>query len=66
MERILKNKLYMITLAADLISNFGDTLYYLALMNYVVQLPDSKFAVSLVTISEVLPVLGTFILGYYS
>ena len=66
MERILKNKLYMITLAADLISNFGDTLYYLALMNYVVQLPDSKFAVSLITISEVLPVLGTFILGYYA
>ena len=56
----------MITLAADLISNFGDTLYYLALMNYVVQLPDSKFAVSLITISEVLPVLGTFILGYYA
>lgn len=55
MKSILKNKLFLATFAADMLSNFGDVLYYLALMNYVLLLPEAKFAISLVTLSESLP-----------
>ena len=55
MKRILQNKLFMGTFVSDMLSNFGDVLYYLALMNYVLLLPEAKFAISLVTLSESLP-----------
>ena len=58
MKSILKNKLFLATFAADMLSNFGDVLYYLALMNYVLLLPEAKFAISLVTLSESLPFLS--------
>lgn len=63
MKRILTNRLFMTTFVADMISNFGDSLYYLALMSYVLQLPDAKFGIALVTLSETVPLVTRFILG---
>ncbi|HFR3427095.1 TPA: MFS transporter, partial [Streptococcus suis] len=50
----------------DLISNFGDTLYYLALMNYVLLLPDTKFALAMITASETLPILAGLFIGIWA
>ena len=63
MKRILQNKLFMGTFISDMLSNFGDVLYYLALMNYVLLLPKAKFAISLVTLSESLPFLTMIFMG---
>ncbi|WP_394404776.1 hypothetical protein [Streptococcus sp. 20-1249] len=51
----MSNRLFISNLIADLISNFGDVLYYMALMTYVVALPKANFALALVSISESLP-----------
>lgn len=66
MKEILKNRLYITTLIADLISNFGDILYYLALLNYVLQIEQSELAISIINVSEILPVLFAFLIGYYA
>ncbi|HFR3957667.1 TPA: MFS transporter [Streptococcus suis] len=47
-------------------SNFGDTLYYLALMNYVLLLPDTKFALAMITASETLPILAGLFIGIWA
>lgn len=65
MKRILQNKLFMGTFISDILSNFGDVLYYLALMNYVLLLPKAKFAISLVTLSESLPFLTMIFMGMW-
>lgn len=65
MKRILQNKLFMGTFVSDMLSNFGDVLYYLALMNYVLLLPEAKFAISLVTLSESLPFLTMIFIGMW-
>lgn len=65
MKRILQNKLFMGTFVSDMLSNFGDVLYYLALMNYVLLLPEAKFAISLVTLSESLPFLTMIFMGMW-
>ena len=59
MRKILKNKLYLKVLVSDLISNFGDTLYFIALMTYVTEIKESNLAISIVNISETLPILFT-------
>ncbi|MCM1062384.1 MAG: MFS transporter [Eubacterium sp.] len=66
MKETLKNPLYVKILIADLISNFGDILYYLALLNYVVQIEQSNLAVSIVNASEIIPILFSFLLGYFA
>lgn len=66
MKEILKNRLYVKTLLADLISNFGDVLYYLALLNYVLQIEKSNLAVAMINVSELLPILFSFLLGYFA
>ncbi|MGT2828895.1 MFS transporter [Streptococcus hillyeri] len=66
MKKALKNKLFLATFVSDMISNFGDSLYYLALMNYVLLLPNAKFAISLVTLSESLPILTRFVMGIWA
>ncbi len=58
MKKVICNKLFLFSYLADVISNFGDTLYYLALMNYVLFLPDTKFALAIITVSETLPILS--------
>ncbi|MBJ8326206.1 MFS transporter [Streptococcus pacificus] len=64
MKKIFKNRLYLTLLVSDLISNFGDTLFYLALMTYVVALKDSQLAVSIINVSEALPILFTVLFGF--
>lgn len=44
MKKILHNSLYIWVLVADLLSNFGDMVYYLALLNYILMIPNSKLA----------------------
>lgn len=63
MRKILKNKLYLKVLISDLISNFGDTLYFIALMTYVTEIKDSNLAISIVNISETIPILFTILFG---
>lgn len=66
MRETLKNRLYIKILAADLISNFGDILYYLALLNYVLQIEQSDFAIAIINASEIIPILFSFLLGYFA
>lgn len=63
MRKILKNQLYLKVLLSDLISNFGDTLYFIALMTYVTELKDSNLAVSIINLSETIPILFTVFFG---
>ena len=35
MKKILKNSTYLLILASDMLSNFGDVVYYPAFMNYI-------------------------------
>ncbi|HEM3461453.1 TPA: MFS transporter [Streptococcus suis] len=66
MKKVICNKLFLFSYLADLISNFGDTLYYLALMNYVLFLPDTKFALAMITASETLPILSGLFMGIWA
>ena len=63
MRKILKNQLYLKVLLSDLISNLGDTLYFIALMTYVTELKDSNLAVSIINLSETIPILFTVFFG---
>lgn len=63
MRKVLKNQLYLKVLLSDLISNFGDTLYFIALMTYVTELKDSNLAVSIINLSETIPILFTVFFG---
>ncbi|HEM5254784.1 TPA: MFS transporter [Streptococcus suis] len=66
MKKIICNKIFLFSYLADVISNFGDTLYYLALMNYVLFLPDTKFALGMITASETLPILAGLFIGIWA
>ncbi|HFI0609352.1 TPA: MFS transporter [Streptococcus suis] len=66
MKKLVNNKLFLSSYLADVISNFGDTLYYLALMNYVLFLPDTKFALAMITASETLPILAGLFIGIWA
>lgn len=66
MKKLFNNTLFLSSFVADLISNFGDTLYYLALMNYVLFLPDTKFALAIITASETLPILSGLFMGIWA
>lgn len=64
MKKVLSNKLYLSLLGLDLLSNFGDALYYLALMTYVLGLPDAKLAIAIITLSESLPMVTGLMMGF--
>lgn len=64
MKAILKNKTYLTVLFADIVSNFGDTVYYLALMNYVLLLKDSHLALAIIGIIEAIPMVTGIIFGH--
>ncbi|HFI0266126.1 TPA: MFS transporter [Streptococcus suis] len=66
MKKIICNKIFLFSYLADVISNFGDTLYYLALMNYVLFLPDTKSALAMITVSETLPILSGLFMGIWA
>lgn len=60
------NRIFYSIVASDILSDFGDTLYYLALMNYVLLLSNSNLALSVITISETLPILFKVFIGHYA
>ncbi|EHI70758.1 MFS transporter [Streptococcus ictaluri] len=64
MKAILQNKLFLTLFASNKLSDFGDVMFYLALMAYVLQMPGYKLAVSIVSVSEALPILTSFVMGY--
>lgn len=64
MKKIISNKLYLSFLISDVISDFGDSLYYLALMAYAAKLKDTPLAISIINISETLPILLTVLFGF--
>ncbi|CYX85433.1 MFS transporter [Streptococcus suis] len=64
MKKILKNTTYLWVLTADMLSNFGDVVYYLALMNYVLLVPNSRLALAIVTFSEIFPSFMGLFTGY--
>ncbi|MGT2933540.1 hypothetical protein [Streptococcus catagoni] len=66
MKTMVKNHLFMATFFSDLLSNFGDVVYYLALMNYVLLLPEAKFAIALVSVSETIPLLTALLMGIWA
>ena len=66
MNKIKQYPLYFILMLSDLISNFGDTLFYLALMNYVLNFPQANVAIAIVTVSEMLPKFLPFLTGAYA
>ena len=66
MHKYLNNKLYLKLLTADIISNFGDVLYYMALMNYALQISNSNKAIAIISLSELIPPLFSILLGYYA
>lgn len=53
MKKIITNRLFMATFVSDMLSNFGDVLYYLALMNMVLLVPETKLAIALVLYQKV-------------
>lgn len=66
MKKMLKNKIYLSVLFSDLLSNFGDVLYYMALMNYVLVLPETNFALSIISLSETLPTFSRLFTGNWA
>lgn len=66
MKKMLKNRIFMLTFVADMVSNFGDVLYYLAMMNYVLLLPDTKLALAMITLSETVPMLTGLFIGMWA
>lgn len=59
-----KHRLYFITFFSDILSDLGDTLYYLALMNYVLLVPNQQLAIAIITLSETIPILFKIVLGH--
>lgn len=60
---ILKNKKYKVFLITDFFSVIGDGLFYIALMTFARSISDNGYAITLVSISENLPLLFTFFTG---
>lgn len=66
MKKLMRNKLFLSMYVADMMSNFGDVVYYLTLMKYVLLLPDTKLALSLVTVSETIPIFTLLFAGVWA
>ncbi len=64
MKKILNNSTYLWVLTSDMLSNLGDVVYYLALLNYVLLVPNSRLALAIVTFSEIFPSFMGLITGY--
>lgn len=64
MKNILKNWTYLWVLTADMLSNFGDVVYYLALLNYVLLVPNHRLALAIVTFSGLFPSFMGLVTGY--
>lgn len=64
MKNILKNRPFLWVLTADMLSNLGDMVYYLALLNYVLLVPNHRLALAIVTFSELFPSFMGLVTGY--
>lgn len=64
MKNILKNRPFLWVLTADMLSNLGDMVYYLALLNYVLLVPNHRLALAIVTFSELFPGFMGLVTGY--
>ncbi|MEO3944232.1 MFS transporter [Gorillibacterium sp. CAU 1737] len=66
MNLLRRNTLFRRMLLSDAISIIGDCIYYLALMTYASQLPNSAQAIWWVSLSETLPGVLHLFLGVYA
>lgn len=64
MRVFIKNKLFRYITISDSLSVIGDSIFYLALIAYASQLPNSVFAISIITLSETIPPFLAFWTGY--
>ncbi len=63
---IKNNKLFTKLTGINLISKVGDKLFYTAMLTTASSLPQANLAVMIVTVSETLPILFSFLLGNIS
>lgn len=64
MGTFLKNREFRWITMSDWFSVIGDSIFYLALINFASTLSNPALAISLVTISETLPDALSFVAGY--
>lgn len=63
MRQLFSNKLFMALTLSDLISNFGDSLFYLVMMRYVLDIPQTTLAMSVITLTEMVPMVTNMVSG---
>lgn len=63
MRQLFSNKLFMALTLSDLISNFGDSLFYLVMMRYVLDIPQTTLAMSVITLAEMVPMITNMVSG---
>lgn len=61
--RTIKNKLFQKYYLNSILSNMGDSIYYIVLLTYASGLTDAAIAISLVSLSETIPPLLQLITG---
>lgn len=66
MKELVKNKKYMLFFTGNILSVFGDSIYYLALMSIVMATDNPQLALTCIVISETLPNLLNPLLSSYS
>lgn len=55
MQALKKSRIFRYLFASNFVSGFGDSIYYIALLTYASQFPNSNLAIMLVTMSETIP-----------
>ncbi|MGY3779570.1 MFS transporter [Isobaculum melis] len=55
MQALKKSRIFRYLFASNFVSGFGDSIYYIALLTYASQFPNSNLAIMLVTLSETIP-----------
>ena len=63
MRQLFSNKLFMALTLSDLISNFGDSLFYLVMMRYVLDIPQTTLVMSIITLTEMVPMITNMVSG---
>ncbi|VOE49653.1 major facilitator superfamily permease [Streptococcus pneumoniae] len=63
MKLFWTNNIYRQLLLNSCFSSFGDSIFYLAIINYVAQYNFAPLAILLISISEVVPLLSQLFLG---
>ncbi|MDS2954768.1 MFS transporter permease, partial [Streptococcus pneumoniae] len=63
MKLFWTNNIYRQLLLNSCFSSFGDSIFYLAIINYVAQYNFAPLAILLISISEMVPLLSQLFLG---